>query len=128
MSIKASACPKCGVVFGIGDWPMCPHGKPYGGTLLQAFHPSERAVVYTNPRTGEVRYPPRADVPMPAVYAKQGFVRTELDSPAAIRAFEQTTGRLHERSHFDSANDSTGAAEKSLTEQATKPVNITGLD
>lgn len=21
-------CDKCGTEYGIGDWPMCPHGKP----------------------------------------------------------------------------------------------------
>jgi len=130
MSTEKTPCPKCGVPFGIGDWFDCKggHGKPYGGTLLKALHPSERPVVYENPRTGELRFPATADSPLPGVYARQGYVRTELDSPAAIKSFEKRTGRVHERSHYDSANDSTGAAERSMTAPATSTPTISGLD
>lgn len=90
-----------------GAWPFCDdgsgkhgHSRPHGGTLLSAIHPSERTVVYRNPRTGEVRYPARNDQPVPAVYAKQGFERQELATPADIRSFERTTGKLHEATHY----------------------------
>jgi hypothetical protein len=85
-------------------------------------------VIYRNPRTGEIRHPARADVAVPAIYAQQGYERVELDSPQAIREYEQTSGRLHERTHFDSVNDSTGAAERSITAPALVAPKITGLD
>jgi hypothetical protein len=30
-------CPKCGAHIGIGDWPYCPHGKPYGMHTFRAY-------------------------------------------------------------------------------------------
>lgn len=115
-------CEKCGQIYRIGDWPFCnpnggPHGKPYGGTSVQALHKSERPVIYRNPRTGEVRIPPRADMPMNPRYVNQGYQRVELETMQSIRNFEKDTGRTHEISSFDSKNDSTSAAHKSLVEK-----------
>jgi hypothetical protein len=101
-------CESCGELLLPGDWPFCDdgtgkhgHRRPHGGTLLTAIHPTERSVVYRHPKTGEVRYPPRADQAMPEVYARQGYERVELTTHADVKQFERQTGRLHERSHYD---------------------------
>jgi len=94
-------CNECGQEVTFGEWPFCPHGIPHGGTLLSSIHPSERSVIYRNPRTGEHRTPARADQAIPEVYAKQGYVREELSTPQAVRRFEKETGLIHERSHYD---------------------------
>ena len=104
-------CTECGAVLSIGSWPYCPHGRPHGGTLLTAIHTSERAVIYRNPRTGEVRTPARADQPIPGVYARQGYVREELSTAQSIRDYEKSTGRLHEATHYHKGS---GNAEKDL--------------
>jgi len=85
---------------------------PHGGSLLTAYHPSERTVIYRNPRTGEHRTPARNDQPVPEVYARQGYVREELDTPAAKTRFEKETGLLHEATHYHKGS---GNAEKALT-------------
>ncbi len=53
---------------------------------------------------------------MPEVYSRQGYVREELSTPAQITAFERSTGKLHEPSHYDGKNSH--AAEKALTAPA----------
>lgn len=65
-------------------------------------HPSERAVVYYNPATGEHRTPPRADMPMPTVYANQGFERREIQS---MTQWEKESGVVHEATSFNSGNE-----------------------
>jgi len=103
----ANICPDCGKPRPVGSWPICDdgsgkHGHLFGGggNLISAIHPSERAAVYHNPRTGEVRYPARADQPIPEVYSNQGYVRKELDTAQAIKDFEKSTGRIHEATHY----------------------------
>jgi hypothetical protein len=108
-------CDHCGKELVIGDFPFCPHGIPHGGIGIQAIHSSERSVIYRNPRTGEHRTPARADQPVPEVYAKQGYVREELSTPAAIKRFEKEAGVLHERTHY---NPGSGLAEKHNTQEA----------
>lgn len=102
-------CPTCQEPIQEGDWPYCQdstgkhgHQRPAGtGTNLSSIHSAERSIIFRNPRTGEIRYPARADAPVPSVYAKQGYVREELASASAIKSFERSTGRIHERSHYD---------------------------
>ena len=92
-------CSSCGRVVYIGDWPFCPHG-----TIRQfshSVHPSQRAVVYENPKTGQVVYPPRNDQPIPERYRKQGYVRRELGSLRALEKFEKEKGVGSEIAHFD---------------------------
>jgi hypothetical protein len=114
INYEKTPCEKCGIPFGIGDFPICPHGKPYGGTNIQAIHAKDRAVIYRNPLTGEVRTPARNDMPMPEQYVKQGYVREELPDIRAVRAYEKQSGKLHEESHYDSKNDS--SANGALTD------------
>lgn len=63
---------------------------------------SQRAVVYTNPLTGERRTPPRADQPIPEIYARQGFERTEIFD---MSAYEKATGVVHESTNFSPGNE-----------------------
>jgi hypothetical protein len=59
-------------------------------------------VIYWNPLTGERRTPARADLPMPAVYARQGFERREILN---MTEYEKTEGVVHEASSFNSGNE-----------------------
>jgi hypothetical protein len=59
-------------------------------------HPSERAVVFENPQTGEVKYPPRNDMAPPS-----GFVRRELSSLQEGRQFAKEHNVKWEISEFD---------------------------
>lgn len=70
-------------------------------------HSSERAVVYVNPRTGEHRTPPRADLPMPGIYARQGFERREIQH---MGAWEKSAGVIHEASNYGRGNESRGTS------------------
>lgn len=65
-------------------------------------HTSERAVIYEHPLTGEHKTPPRADQPMPEVYARQGFVRREI---MHMSAYERETGLVHEATNFRAGNE-----------------------
>jgi len=65
-------------------------------------HTSERAVVYYNPATGERRTPPRADQPMPEVYARQGYERREILN---MTQYERDTGLVHEATSFHPGNE-----------------------
>ena len=65
-------------------------------------HSSERAVVYYNPLTGEHRTPARADVPMPAVYAGQGFERREILN---MGQWEKEANVVHEATSFAPGNE-----------------------
>lgn len=62
----------------------------------------DRAVVYYNAATGERKTPPRADQAMPAVYARQGFERLEIES---MLAWEKQTGLVHEATNFSPGNE-----------------------
>jgi putative FmdB family regulatory protein len=71
-------------------------------TRNEAIHPSERPVIFRNPNTGEIRYPASKDQPLDPKFAAQGYVREEAFSTFSGRdSFEKTTGRIHERSHYD---------------------------
>ncbi len=64
-------------------------------------HASERAVCFRHPVTGEIRRPARADQPMPAAYADQGYVREEIMN---MVQHEKETGSVHEASNFSQGN------------------------
>lgn len=113
-------CEACGNPYSIGDWPFCPHGKPHGGLGITSIHPSERAVVYRNPRTGEIRTPARNDQPMPATYARQGYERHELTSAREIKALERQ-GHIHESSNYD---EGSGHAEREVIGDSDKPLDM----
>lgn len=64
-------------------------------------HPSESVVIYEGPN-GEVSYPPRNDVPMPARLRARGFQRRELRNLHDVAQFEKSHKVVHERSWYDS--------------------------
>jgi hypothetical protein len=124
-------CEICGQLRPQGSWPICSdgtgkhgHTMPHGGSRITAMHHSEKSVIYRNPRTGETRYPPRNDQPIPPVYARQGYERVELDTPQAIRQYEKETGRIHERSWYDPGS---ATAERDMEACLNAPP-IRGLD
>ncbi len=65
-------------------------------------HSSERAVIYYNPATGEHKTPPRADQPVPEVYASQGFERREI---LHMGQYERETGLVHEATNYTAGNE-----------------------
>src|SRR5690349_17893890 len=69
---RTTTCSLCGHEVQIGEWPLCPHGFGHGNLSPLGMHHSEVTVVYEHPGTGKIRYPGRADKPMPERYAKQG--------------------------------------------------------
>jgi len=100
-----------------GSVPSCPKC----GLSRRELRHSTKAVVYRNPATGEHRTPARSDVPMPEVYACQGFVREEIDN---MSAFERETGLVHEASNY---NQGGATAERDLAAHC-EPLPIKGLD
>lgn len=90
----------------LGSFPSC-HGNmeilfrnssPIAGTWSE----KDKVVIYQNPETGQIAYPGRNDVPMPARYAKRGFQEKELRSLAQVTAFEKKHKVVNEAMHFDS--------------------------
>lgn len=64
-------------------------------------HPSETIVIWEHPQTGQVMYPARNDVPMPARYRSQGYVRREIRNLADVRKFEKEKKVVAECAEFD---------------------------
>ena len=66
--------------------------------------------MYYNPATGEHRTPARADTPMPAIYAQQGFERKEIMN---MSQWEKEAGVVHEATSFNPGNEPnpTGVAD-----------------
>lgn len=85
-----------------GDAPTCLNCTRKLHERYAQIRANERAVVYVNPLTGERRTPPRADQPMPEVYARQGFERQEIMS---MSAFEKQTGLVHEATNFNPGSE-----------------------
>ena len=100
-------CQACGNELRIGDWPFPCNGdgrhRGHGGTLLQAIHTQERAVIFRNPETGEVRTPARADQPMPHQYAVAGFERVEIANHQMRRDLEKD-GHYQEAAYYDNGS------------------------
>lgn len=110
-------CTKCGTIIRnheLSPWPdkllhedggeleILWHFPSPRGTA--AVHPSERSVVWRNPKTGEVAYPPRNDVDMPARYRQRGFQREEFESARSLEKFEQEKGVRCEGLWYNSGN------------------------
>lgn len=64
------------------SFPACDNGYAPGlRTSKNAqLPPGERPVIWENPLTGEVRYPPRKESPMLQAYKDRGFQRKEFTS------------------------------------------------
>lgn len=61
----------------------------------------DKVVLYHNPKTGDIAYPGRNDVPMPDRYAGRGYEVRELRSLAEVTAFEKKHHVINEAMHFD---------------------------
>jgi hypothetical protein len=66
-----------------------------------AVHTSERAVVWRDPKTGTVAYPPTNSAIMPERYQKRGYEYYELPSLNALQKFERDANVRSERAWFD---------------------------
>ncbi len=115
-------CPECGFYLNIGDWPWCPHEEIHPSH--HTVHSSERAVVFENPATGEVRYPGRNDAPIPERYKKEGFVRKEFPTLASLERFERSHGVRNDKAHYNEGNsaDQEAPPRKQLTDQEKREI------
>jgi hypothetical protein len=117
MPIHDVECKTCGTRINNyyrSPWPDAPIHEGCGGPLEIRWQPSthrvvtvnqkERTVIYQHPITGEVAYPGRADVPMPAHYRNAGFQRVEFEHARDLETFERTTGTVNEALWFNSGN------------------------
>lgn len=98
-------CPDCGQELKIGSWPFCGplgHGTPQGNLSPRPVHDSEAAMVYLHPETGQVRYPGRADRPMPERYRQQGFEERRLRTLRELDGFCKSRGLVNHKAHYDS--------------------------
>ena len=64
-------------------------------------HPSEAAVVWRHPGTGDVKFTARNDVPIPERYRRQGYERFEMRNLRHLEKLEKATGTRSERAWFD---------------------------
>jgi len=103
-------CSHCGDIF--EDMPLYVENTqcPCGGTFEihwsrpsqnAQVHAKERSVVWRNPATGEIAYPPRNDVAMPERYRQRGFERHELPSLKSVEHFEKTQHVRNEKAWMD---------------------------
>jgi len=95
-------CADCGNRLTVGVWPFCPHEPVHAHDAL--VHSRERTVVYRNPLTGAIRYPGRADAPMPQRYADQGYIVHEFSSAHELSRFERENQVCNERLNYNSGN------------------------
>ena len=91
----ADPCPVCGITH-IFEKSWSSRTRQ-----LHSIHTRERAVVYTNPATGETVYPGQNNLDMPVRYKRQGFERRELNSLREIEKFEKEAGVRSEVAWFD---------------------------
>lgn len=109
-------CTKCGQViknYFASPWPDSLRHED-GGELQILWsvtsshdaeaHPRERTVIWQNPRTGEISYPPRNDAPMPSRYVEHGYQRVEFTSARAVEKFEKRHGVTNEKLWYNSGN------------------------
>jgi hypothetical protein len=69
-------------------------------------HPSERAVVWYDPKTGRHATPGRNDVPMPSRYAKAGYERREFTTLRDLDTFCKSNRLVNERANYDQSGRS----------------------
>lgn len=111
-------CSKCGKViydYTLSPWPEHPvHGEDGGELIIlwqdassprsAAAHPRDRTVVWQDPITGEVKYPPTNDMAMPSRYKKRGFQRVEFESARDVEKFEKQNNVRCEKLWYNSGN------------------------
>lgn len=67
-------------------------------------HPLERTVIYRNPLTGDVAYPPTNDQKMPSRYRQAGYVREEFEHARDLEKFEKEKGVRNEKLWYNNGN------------------------
>jgi hypothetical protein len=111
-------CQKCNTVicnYSASPWPASlPAHEQCGGELLilwtpthvhdASVHPLDRVVLWENPRTGEVAYPPTNYASMPDRYRKAGYQRKEFEHARDVEHFERTHNVRNEKLWYDSGN------------------------
>ena len=63
----------------------------------------ERAVIFRNPQTGEIRTPARNDTDMPDAYKRAGYERVEIDTHQKRRDLEKE-GHMMEAAYYDNGS------------------------
>lgn len=84
----------CGKVM---DWTWATLHQDHIG-----IHPSERAVVWFDPKTGKHATPGRNDVPMPDRYRKWGYERREFTTLRELDTFCKANNIVNQRGSYDS--------------------------
>lgn len=108
-------CPKCGeIVYEYFASPWIEPMHDCGGRFEILWTPTvrhdasvyttERSVVYEDPKTGEIVYPARADVPMAERYRKRGFQRIEFEHGRDLEKFEKSHNVANEGYWYNSGN------------------------
>lgn len=67
-------------------------------------HPHQRTVIYRNPKTGDVAYPPSNALPMPQRYRDAGYERVEFEHARDLEQFEREKGVRNEKLWYNSGN------------------------
>lgn len=93
---KLPKCPKCKAKMEV-RWDLDPKRN-----FQHSVHPSERAVVYMDPKTGHVAYPGRNDRPMDARYKDAGYKRVEFESLRDLDKFCKQRNLVNDKANFDS--------------------------
>jgi hypothetical protein len=110
-------CTKCGTIiykYYKSPWPSFLLHEDDGGELIILWqsdsphsataHPRDRTVIYRNPLTGEVSYPPRNDEVMPSRYREAGYVREEFEHARDVEKFEKERNVRCEGLWYNSGN------------------------
>lgn len=96
--LKNGRIPRC---------PRCRHKRIilYGANIRHdaAVSKRERAVVWFNPKTGSVAYPPVNNVKMYPRYANNGYERLEFTSLSQLDRFCKERKLINEKANFDNS-------------------------
>lgn len=71
---------------------------------LVSVHSRERVIVWRNPKTGRMAYPPKNDAPMPDRYRNAGYERHEMPHLHDVTKFEKQHKVVNEKINFNSGN------------------------
>ena len=109
-------CTKCGQIiknYYLSSWPPSILHEDGGELIIlwqsdsphdASAHPLDRTVIYRNPRTGEVAYPPTNNETMPSRYRRAGYVREEFEHIRDLERFEKEKGVTNEKLWYNNGN------------------------
>ena len=110
-----SPCPKCGVVFGIGDWPFCPHGSLFHNDA-QHFDPI--VVWQSNTDSRKYSFPGRSDEPVPEGYHKVEITNMRQADQLVSRVDSIERAKLEAERALRRTLDDAGIADRRREEDA----------